>query len=256
MAQPPPGARGCTAPARVGVVARHQRRDGDQVIGVGGVPQPEHERQPKRHEQRGALEQAREPLVGVLDRGEQGVEAHCRCPSPRLEALRAGLAEARDREVAEAGVVAEASADRAPQRLELAVGERPAPAAALADQVGRGELARQRVDGRAVAQVRVAHQPHALEQLEVAIDRPHVRLGDAPARPGGDLLGRHRPAGGEEGLDEQAPCSRYAQALRLQGRDRVVDALDLHLRGEVGGGHFVATLSLLRMCCKCGRISN
>ena len=59
------------ARARVAAVRGDERRDRDEVVGIGGVPQPEHERDRQRDEQRRALEQPGEPVVGRLERAEQ-----------------------------------------------------------------------------------------------------------------------------------------------------------------------------------------
>jgi len=45
------------------------------VIRVGGVPQPERHCDSERHEQRGAVEEAREPAVDAVDGPEQEIEA-------------------------------------------------------------------------------------------------------------------------------------------------------------------------------------
>ena len=58
MTQAPPGAKPRCA-AGAAVVGGDQRRDRDQVIGVRGVPQAEHEGDPQRDQQGGAGEEAR-----------------------------------------------------------------------------------------------------------------------------------------------------------------------------------------------------
>ena len=50
----------------VAVVRGHERGDGDEVVGVRGVPQPEQERDRQSDEQRRAVEETREPVVQVL----------------------------------------------------------------------------------------------------------------------------------------------------------------------------------------------
>jgi hypothetical protein len=75
MAQPPPRAEPGGA-AAVSPVGRDERGHGHEVVRVRGVAQAQDERDPERDQQRRALEQAREPLVGALERAEQPVEAH------------------------------------------------------------------------------------------------------------------------------------------------------------------------------------
>ena len=65
MAQAPPGAESRRA-AGAAVVGGDQRGDRDQVVGVGGVPQPEHECDAERDQQGGAVEQPGEPGVELL----------------------------------------------------------------------------------------------------------------------------------------------------------------------------------------------
>ena len=72
VTEAPPGAE-AGGGAHVAVVGGHQRADRHEVVGIGGVAQPEHERDRQGDQQRRALDQAREPLVERLDRLEEDV---------------------------------------------------------------------------------------------------------------------------------------------------------------------------------------
>ena len=71
---PPHAEPGGGAP--VAAVGRDQRGDRDEVVRVGCVAQPEHQRDPERDQQRSAAEQARQPGVDFLYRMKQKLEVH------------------------------------------------------------------------------------------------------------------------------------------------------------------------------------
>ena len=73
MAKAPPGAESCGAPG-IPTVGRHQGGDRHEVVGIRGVPEAEDERDPKRDEQRSAVEQPGERRVELLDRPDQELE--------------------------------------------------------------------------------------------------------------------------------------------------------------------------------------
>ena len=75
MADAPPGAEAGRG-AHVAAVGGDERRHRDEMVGIGRVPQAEHERHAEGDEQRRALDQRRQPLVERLDRLEEHVEAH------------------------------------------------------------------------------------------------------------------------------------------------------------------------------------
>ena len=62
--------------ARASAVHGDERGDGHQVVGVGGVAQPEQGGEQQRDRQRRAVDQVAHELVDRLDRGEEEVEAH------------------------------------------------------------------------------------------------------------------------------------------------------------------------------------
>ncbi len=151
VADAPPGAD-LRRRADVAVLAGEQRGDRDQVVGIGGVAEAEHEREPERDEQRRPREQVGQRLVEVLDRLEQELEVHHRASAGqgrrgdrRLAVGDATVVErqqARDQD-AEAALP-QAGGGRAEQQpvLEDASRERDrAEAAGLRDP-------RQRLDGR------------------------------------------------------------------------------------------------------------
>ena len=79
--------------ARAALVAGDERGDRHQVVGVGGVTEPEQERDAERDGDRRALEQARQRLVEVLDGGEEGVEVDHRVASQSGQAPTSGKCE-------------------------------------------------------------------------------------------------------------------------------------------------------------------
>ncbi len=103
----------------------------------------------------------------------------------RLLLTGAARAEADDRKVGEAGLVAEQLPDPFPDRLELRRNESFDRPAALAREEFAITAADQRVQTRSVAEVNVAHESVSLECLEVSVDGREIQVGA-----GCDALGR------------------------------------------------------------------
>ena len=75
VAEAPPGAEARRAPG-IPAVGRHEGRDRHQVVGVGRVPETEHEGDPERDQKRSPVEQPCEPCIELLDGPEQELEVH------------------------------------------------------------------------------------------------------------------------------------------------------------------------------------
>lgn len=101
----------------------------------------------------------------------------------------AGGAEADDREVAEACVVAEGVLDRGADRFQAGGVDAVNAVAAFADEVLALAVVVEGVEAGAVADVDVAHDAGLFEVLEVAVHRAEVCLGHLAAKAGGDVLG-------------------------------------------------------------------
>src|SRR5207245_2120273 len=65
----------------------------------------------------------------------------------------------------------------------------------------------------AVAEVDVAHEPKALEGLQVAIDRSEIRAGQPAVEPARDLLRLDWALGGVDRLEHEAAGRRESQAV-------------------------------------------
>src|SRR5436190_13669996 len=132
-------------------------------------------------------------------------------------------AEPGDREVAEPRVVAEPPPDRAADAVELAGLDGPCPPAALADEVLANSLADERVEAGAVPEVDVADDAERLHPLEVAVDRGQVERRAPFVEPLGDALGRDRPLGREQRLEDHPAGGRQPTALSADRRGDVVE---------------------------------
>ena len=77
MAHAPPRAEPGRG-AHIALVGGDERGHGHEMVRVRRVPQPQHERDPERHQQRSALDQVGQPCVDRLDRLEEDVEPHQR----------------------------------------------------------------------------------------------------------------------------------------------------------------------------------
>ena len=141
----------------------------------------------------------------------------------------AGRAQPGDREVGEARPVA----DRVEHGLAHAVQRRRRQRRGLAAALAQDELARAAgglVEPGPVAEVDVADEAEALEDLEVAIGRGDVAVA-------GELLGAQRPVGVEQRLQQQPPRGRQAQAVGADGGEGGRGGRRLHRRREVWNGH-------------------
>src|ERR1019366_1533557 len=146
--------------------------------------------------------------------------------------LRTGRAGADDREVREAGFESEAVSDLRSDWVELLGRERLDGSAALAEQVLALADAEQGVEAGAMAEMNVAHEPLALQRLQVAVDRGHVE--PAPKR---DLLGRDGPFGGEQRLQHQPPGSGQAKPALAEDGHSLVEVAACQRWGIGGDGH-------------------
>jgi hypothetical protein len=93
----------------------------------------------------------------------------------RTFVLRAFGAGADDREVGEASFVAKLLPDDLADSAELFRSDRSHPAAPLAVEVGPFILPAEGIEPGAVAEVNVADESVALQQLEIAVDRAQVQ---------------------------------------------------------------------------------
>ena len=101
----------------------------------------------------------------------------------------------------EAHLVAEPRAHRLAHCVEPLGRKRLRPPAALTEQVLPLAVADKHVQARTMTEMHVAHDPHALEGLEVAVHLGHVELGSlGPLQAPGEPLGRHWLAGREQRL--------------------------------------------------------
>ena len=128
-------------------------------------------------------------------------------------------AEPDDREVGEAGAVAELGLDRVADGVEALAVDGGHAVAALADEVLALAVADQRVEPGAVPGVHVAHDAELLEVLERAVDRPRSRPGATASagqrRVGGEQRLQHAPARAEK----RPPASRRAAATSSMSRN-------------------------------------
>lgn len=120
--------------------------------------------------------------------------------------------EPEDREVAEPSLVPEPVPQQVPDGLQLRWVDTPDPIAALTGQVFAFAATDQPVQPRAMPDVDVAHHAELLERGQVPVHRGDVRASDAPARALSDVLGRHRPVGREQRVEDQPPGSRQPVA--------------------------------------------
>ena len=185
VADAPPGAEPGRGP-HVALVGGDQRGDRDEVVGVGGVPQPEHERDRQRHQQRRALDQVREPVVERLDRLEQAGPSAAP-PAPRQPPP--GRTRSRRRSAAAARGRARAARARASRAAVRSSSRR-----FWNDAAGRGRPCRARARRRRRAQAsavasasawwkRVATTParHAARRRRAASARDVSRASSTPA---------------------------------------------------------------------------
>src|ERR1700754_1513485 len=150
-----------------------------------------------------------------------------------------------DREVREAGLVAEVVADHGAHAVQLLGLDGDDLAAAFAREVLALAAAQQSVDAGAVADVHVADDAELLERLEVAVDGRKVQLA------AGDLLGGDQLAGLEERLEDEPARRREAAAGAPQrGRD-VVDVAEgqrLAARRDRHGGNRMPLIQAPSAC--------
>src|SRR3954466_16122221 len=106
-----------------------------------------------------------------------------------------------DREVDELRLVAAGLAEDGRDSLDRVDLERPVGAAALARDVARLVVSRERVQPGAVRDVEVPDEADLLERVEVAVDGREVRAREAPVEAGGDRVGGNGSLGGEQRLE-------------------------------------------------------
>ena len=126
-----------------------------------------------------------------------------------------------------------AVAERVEHRLAHARRAPPAQRRDLAAALAQDELARAAgglVEPGPVAEVHVAHEAEALEDLEVAVGRGDVAVA-------GELLRAQRPVGVEQRLQQQPARGRQAQAAGADGGEGGRGGRRLHRRREVWDGH-------------------
>src|SRR3954447_13242782 len=155
---------------------------------------------------------------------------------PNIELLLAGRAQTGQREVTEAGLVADGLADGGTNIAQDVVGHRLAAAAALAGDVlvvARGG----RVQTGPVAEVHVAHEPELLQCLEVAVDAGEVAAREPAVHPRRDLLRGGRAAGGEERLQHEAAGGRQPQPAGAQLVDGSFEVAGRGRLGQTRNGH-------------------
>ena len=160
-----------------------------------------------------------------LGRGQRAADARQHAPSSETQA---GHSPAIGKWVKRALV-----ADRVEHGRAHAVEGRRRQRRHVAAALAQDELARAAgglVEPGAVAEVHVAHEAEALEDLEVAIGRGDVAVA-------GELLGAQRPVGVEQRLQQQAARGRQAQAVGADGGEGGRGGRRLHRRGEVRDGH-------------------
>ena len=111
--------------------------------------------------------------------------------TPLAHGAGAARAQADDREVGKARVVAELPRDQLSDRVELLGGDGAVLGAAFARQVLGLSRHHQGVQSGTVTEVHVAHEPDVHERLQVAVHRGDVRRGHAAAYSLRNLLGGH-----------------------------------------------------------------
>ncbi len=137
-----------------------------------------------------------------------------------LTLTRAGGADADDREVGEASLVAEQLPDAIANRVELLWSERSDRAAALAREKLVLATPDERVQPGSVTEVHVPREAVLLERLEVSVHR-----GEVEPQVVCDVLRRERAGCREQRLQDEPTRGREPQPSAAQGRDRV---------GEIG----------------------
>jgi hypothetical protein len=147
-------------------------------------------------------------------------------------------AEADDRKVGEAGLVAEQLPDPVPDRLELRRNESFDRPAALAREEFAITATDQRVQTRSVAEVNVAHQSVSLECLEVSVDGCGIQLGA-----GCDALGRSGLVCRKQRLQHKAARSREPQPAGPQRVDGAFKIIEGQPRNIGRFGHDPASMT-------------
>lgn len=83
MPEAPPSSQACSR-SSVSSLGGNERGDGNEVVGIGRMPQAEQESDAQRDEERRACKQALEPGIQLLDRLEEKVKAHVSDPLTAL----------------------------------------------------------------------------------------------------------------------------------------------------------------------------